>query len=99
MRFPEQPVALNPLRRIFHGLGDQPAAMHAAVFVPRYEPGVSKHAQMLRYGGQRHVVRRSQIANGSFAGREPRQYATASGVGKRGERGIQLAFIIFNHMV
>jgi hypothetical protein len=97
--FPELPVFLNPLRRVFHRPGDQSAAMHPSIFPPLNELRALEHAQVFRYGRQRHFVRRGKIADGRFSLREPRQDAAACGVGKRGKRAIERRRLIVNHMV
>jgi hypothetical protein len=83
LQFPELPVFLNPLRRAFHRLGKQAAAIHSSIFSARNEFRALKHTQMFRYGRKGHFVGRSEIANRGFALREPCQDAATSGVGKR----------------
>jgi hypothetical protein len=97
--FPELPVFLNPLRCVFHRLGDQPAAVHASVFPPLDQPGTLKDSQVFRHGRERHFVRRGKIADGCFALREPSQDVAAGGIGKRGKRAIERLRLIVNHMV
>jgi hypothetical protein len=63
--------------------------MHAPIFVALDESRLREHAQMLRYGGKRHVVRCSQVADGSLAKSELREDAAASSVGKSAEGSIK----------
>ena len=64
--------------------------MHAAVLLPCHQAGLFQHAQMLRYGGERHLVWRRQFADGCFtlAG-EAREDAATSGMRQGGEGGIE----------
>jgi hypothetical protein len=73
--------------------------MDAPVLMPHQQPGAFEHPQVLGYGGQGHIVRRGQIANGGFALRQPRQDAPAGGVGKRGKSGVEGRLRMLNHMV
>jgi hypothetical protein len=87
--FPELTIAFDPLSRVLHRLRHQAAAVHATIPVPPDEARAFEHAQMLRYGGERHFVRRCKLADGSFAERQPREDAAAGGVGERRESGVE----------
>ena len=90
---------LDPFGRVFHGLGDQVAAINSSVLPPRDKLRPLEHPQVLRYGGEGYVVGRGQVADGGFALGQPRQYAAAGCVGKGAECGVQVRFYILNHMV
>lgn len=91
MGFPESPVLRNPCRCIFHGLGGQPAAVHAAIDFPLQQPSGFQHAQVLGNRGERHRKRLGQFRDHGFAARQPHQDRTARGIGQRAERGIKYA--------
>jgi len=97
--FPELPVMLDPFGRVFHGFGGQAAAINSPVFPPRDKLCPLEHPQVLGHAGERYFVGRSQIADGGFALRQPRQDAATGGVGKRGKRGVELRPGILNHVV
>jgi hypothetical protein len=63
--------------------------MHAPVFVPHDQSRFFEHAQMLRNGGQGHVVRRGELADRRFAKSELREDAATGRVGKRSEGGVE----------
>lgn len=96
---PELAVVSDPFGRALHRFGSELAAMHAPVFVALDESRFREHAQMLRHGGKRHVVRRSQVADGSFAESELREDAAASGVGKSAKGGVEGRARMLNHKV
>jgi hypothetical protein len=73
--------------------------MHASIFVALDESRFREHAQMLRHGGKRHVVRCGQIADGSFAESQLRHDAAAGSVGKSAEGGVEGRGRMLNHMV
>jgi hypothetical protein len=73
--------------------------MHASIFVALDESGFREHAQMLRHGREGHVVRRRQVADGSFAKSELREDAATSSVGKSAEGGVEGRGRMLNHMV
>lgn len=63
--------------------------MHAPVFVALDKSRIREHAQMLRHGGKRHVVRRGQVADGSFAESELSEDAATGRVGKSAEGSVE----------
>ena len=90
---------LDPFGRVFHGFGGQAAAINSPVFPPRDKLCPLEHPQVLGHAGERYFVGRSQIADGGFTLRQPRQDAATGGVGKRGKRGVELRPGILNHVV
>jgi hypothetical protein len=86
---PELAVVGDPFGGAFHGLRSQAAAMYAPILVALNQSRVFEHPQMLRNGGKRHVVRRGQIADGSFTESELREDAAAGRVGKSTEGGVE----------
>ena len=100
LRFPEAAVVLDPGRCVLHRLGAQAAAMDSAVFLPRDEAGGFQHAQVFRYGGERHFVGRGEVADRCCTlACEARENSAARGVGERSEGGIEHVSSIVNHMV
>jgi len=73
--------------------------MHAPIFVTLDQSRAFEHAQMLRHGRKRHVVRRSQVADGGLAESELREDAAAGRVGKSTEGGVEDRDWMLNHMV
>lgn len=53
------------------------------------EAGPLQHPEMLRDGGQGHVVRLRQFQRGRLASRQSREDATARGIGQRSEQLVQ----------
>jgi len=97
---PEALVAIEPLHRLLHRLGGQPARHGAAGLFPRDQPGVRQHIEMLHDRGQRHRERLRQLADGkAFAIAEPRQQRAAGRVRQRGKGVVENFFLKLNHTV
>jgi len=90
---------LDPFGRVLHRLGNEPAAIDSSLFAPSDKLCPFEHSQVLGHAGKRNVVRGSQVADGSFALRQPRQDAAAGRVGERGKDGVKLVLEILNHVV
>jgi hypothetical protein len=99
LRFPKGPILCNPCRRILHGLGGQPAAVHAAIDLALEQPRRFKHAKVLGYCGQRHGKGFGELRDFCFAAGQPREDCAARGIGQRAEGGVEPAAEIVNHTV
>jgi hypothetical protein len=70
---PEALVAIEPVHRLLHRLGSQPACDRAAGLFARDQAGVRQHIEMLHDRRQRHRKRLRQLADRqAFAVTEPR---------------------------
>lgn len=63
------------------------------------EPRGLEHREVLHEAGQRHVVRRRELADRPAALRELRDHRAPRAVGKRREKGVELVVRILNHPV
>ena len=87
-----------------HGRGRELAGDGASGFVARDQTRIGKHVEMLHDGGQRHLERFRQLADGNavlFI--QSRQQGPPCGIGERGEhaveRGVLGGILILNHKV
>jgi hypothetical protein len=97
---PEALVAIEPVHRLLHRLGGQPARDRAAGLFARDQSGVRQHIEVLHDRGQRHRERLRQLADRqAFAIAKPRQKRAPGRIGQRGEGAVQIAFLILNHTV
>ena len=97
--FPERAVVLNPRGSVFHRLGNEPAAVHAAVNLPPEEAGGLEHAEMLGDGRQGHREGFGQSGHRGFTVGEARKDGAAGGIGEGGEGRVERPGGIVNHMV
>jgi hypothetical protein len=97
---PEALVAVEPVHRLLHRLGSQPARHRAAGLLARDQAGVRQHVEMLHDGGQRHRKGLREFADrNGFPRSKPRQQR-APGRIREGRKGaVQQFFSILNHVV
>ena len=87
---PEALVAIEPLHRLLHRIGGQPARDGAAGLFARDQAGVRQHVEMLHDRGQRHRERLRQFADRqAVAAAEPRQQRAPGRIGQRGKGAVQ----------
>ena len=98
LRFPEAPVAGDPLGRVFQGVDGETAAMNPAVPLAREQPGALEHSEMLRDCGERDAERPGQLCHRGYPARQPRQDRPAGGV-RQGRKGRVQGSLIVNHKV
>jgi hypothetical protein len=89
----------DPRSGIFHGVGVEPYAVHAAIDFAAQQSGGFEHAKMFADGGKRHFEWLGQFGDFRFALRQAGQDGAASGVRERAKRGVQAGRGIVNHMV
>ncbi len=89
LQFPERAILLDPRGGILHGLGLQPAAMHAAIDFTFEQARGFQDAHVLRDGGQRNAERLRKLCDHGRALCEAGQDGAAGGIGERSKRGIQ----------
>jgi hypothetical protein len=90
---------LDPLRGSLHGLGDQAAAVNAAVNFTLEEAGRFEDAEMLGDGGERERERLGELGDSGFALSKASEDGAAGGIGEGGEGGVERGGGIVNHMV
>ena len=97
---PELLVARDPGRGRLQRRGGKLAADDAPFLGALDQPGLFQHAQVLHEAGQRHVVRRGELAHGGLAGAAKAiEDVAARAVGERGEERVELIVGILNHKV
>jgi len=97
---PEALVAIEPLHRLLHRLGSQPARDGAAGLFARDQAGIRQHIEMLHDRGQRDRKRLRQLADRqAFAVAEPCQQRAPGRIGQRSKGAVQNFLLILNHMV
>jgi hypothetical protein len=97
---PEALVAAEPVHRLLHRLGGQPAGHGAAGFGARDQPGIRQHVEMLHDRRQRHRERLRQLAHrNTVLPAEPRQQRAPGRVCQCGKGAVQRRILILNHMV
>jgi hypothetical protein len=97
---PEALVAIEPVHRLLHRLGGQPARDRAAGLFARDQAGVRQHIKVLHDRGQRHRERLRQLADGqAFAVAKPRQQRPPGRIGQRSKGAVQNFLLILNHTV
>jgi hypothetical protein len=97
---PEALVAVQPVHRLLHRLGGQPAGDRAAGLFPRDQAGIGQDIEMFHDRGQRHRKGLRQLAHRkALAVAEPRHQRAPGGVGERGKGAVQQVFSILNHVV
>jgi hypothetical protein len=89
LRIPEHFVMPQPGKRAGGRALPQRATHHPPRLASRDEPGLLEDAEMLDEPGQRHPVRRRQLAHRAFAVAQVRKDGTARGIGERAEHGIE----------
>ncbi len=87
--FPEDAVMLDPLRRGFHGLGGQAAAVDAAVDFAREQAGGFEDAEVLGDGGKGKGKGSGEFGDGGLALRKAGEDGAAGGVGEGGKGGVE----------
>ena len=87
--FPEFPIFLDPLRRLFERLGVQLHFVHASVAPPPQQSGFLQNAQMFRNRWQRHRVRPRQMRHALIATGEMGEDAAAGRIGQSRERPVE----------
>src|SRR4249920_3581749 len=98
-RIPELAVLLDPCRLFFESARAEPAGPHAPDLLRGDELGLLQDADVLPHAGKGHVERLGQICDRSVGTSELLQNAASGGVRERGERDIESAARILNHVV
>jgi hypothetical protein len=97
---PEALVAIEPVHRLLHRPGGQPARHDAAGFRARDQAGIRQHVEMLHDRGQRHRERLRQLAHrNAVLSVKPGQQCASRRVRERGEGTVQEVVSILNHVV
>jgi len=97
---PEALVAVEPVHRLLHRPGGQPARDRAAGLLPRDQAGVRQDVEMFHDRGQRHRKGLREFAHRkALAVAKPRHQRTPCGIGKGCKSAVQHIFLILNHMV
>jgi hypothetical protein len=97
---PEALVAVEPVHRLLHRPGGQPARDRAAGLLPRDQAGVRQNVEMFHDRGQRHRKGLREFAHRkALAVAKPRHQRPPGWVGKRGKGAVQHVFLILNHLV
>jgi hypothetical protein len=73
--------------------------MDASIAPAPKQPGLLKHAQVLRDSRERNGVRLGQMRHTLIAPRQMGQDTPAGGIGQSGKRAVQSSGRIFNHLV
>jgi hypothetical protein len=97
---PEALVAIEPVRRLLHRLGGQPARHRPAGLLARDQSGIGQHIEMLHDRGQRHRKGLRQFTHrNAFPAAQPLQQRAPGRIRQRGKGAVQHFFSILNHMV
>src|SRR5215831_17912914 len=96
---PELAVPLDPRRLFLQSAQAELAGPHASDLLCDDEPRLLQDADMLLHAGERHVELLGKVRDRSVCTPELLQNAASGGVRERGERGIEAAPSILNHMV
>jgi hypothetical protein len=97
---PEALVAVQPIHRLLHRAGGQPARHRASDLLACDQAGIIKHIEMLDDRGKRDRKRLRQLADReALAIAEPRQQRAPRRIGKRSEGAVQGFVLILNHTV
>jgi len=97
---PEALVAIEPLHRLLHRAGGEPARHGAAGLLARDQPCVRQHIEMFHDRGQRHRKWLRQFAHrDGVPAAEPRQQCAPRRIRQRGEGAVQNRIVILNHTV
>jgi len=97
---PKTLVAVQPVHRLLHRPGSQPARHDAAGFCARNQSGVRKHIEMLHDRRQRHREWLRQFAHrNAVLPAEPRQQRAPRRVRQRSKSAVQSMIAILNHLV
>lgn len=99
LRFPEDAVRFDPIRRVSQRRGDDAAVARAAVLADIGEARALQHAHVLGDGGERHVEARGEFADRLVALGEPCEDGAPGGIGERAERGVEDPAGMVNHVV
>src|ERR1700677_300715 len=79
--FPELPVILEIIDRLFHRFRLQPARPPLRLPPTRNQPATLQHLQVLRDRRQAHLERRRKLRDRNFSQRQPRQNRPARRIG------------------
>jgi hypothetical protein len=97
---PEALVAIEPVHRLLHRIGGQPARDDAAGLGARDQAGIRQHVEMLHDRGQRHRKWLRQIADrDAVSPAKSRQQRPPRRVRERGKGTVEGLIVILNHMV
>jgi len=97
---PEALVAVQPIHRLLHRIGGQPARHGAPGLRAHHETGVRQHVEMFHDRGQRHRERLRQLAHrNAVVLAKSRQQRAPRRVRERGKGAVQDFISILNHMV
>jgi hypothetical protein len=97
---PEALVAIEPVHRLLHRTGRQPAGDGAAGLFAGDQAGVREHVEMLHDRGQRHRERPRQFADRqAFALAEASQQRAPGRIRKCGKGAVEDCVIMLNHTV
>jgi len=97
---PEALVAVQPVHRLLHRPGGQPAGDRAAGLLPRDQAGIRQDIEMFHDRGQGHRKGLRQFAHRkALAVAEPRHQRAPCGIGERCKGAVQYIFSILNHTV
>jgi hypothetical protein len=90
LRFPEDPVAIEPRDGAVEGGAHELASPHASVTPDPGEPGALEHAKVLRETGERHVEASGELADRVLTTRQAHEDRAPRGIGERREGGVEL---------
>ena len=97
---PEALVAIEPLHRLLHRAGGEPARHGAPGLLARDQACVRQHVEMFHDRGQRHRERLGQFAHrDAVPAAEPRQQRAPRRIRQRGKGAVQDLVVILNHTV
>jgi hypothetical protein len=81
---------MQPLERIAHRLGVEPAGDGAPGFLTGDEARIGQHVEMFHHRRQRHLERRGKLTHRQIGlGGEPHHQRAASRVGKRCKSAVE----------
>ena len=96
---PEDPVARDPERGVFHGPPYEAAPVHPTVPLPGEKPRPFENPEVLGDGGERHVEGLRQLRHRGLAARQALEDRPAGRVRQGRKSGIEQPRHILNHMV
>ena len=98
-RIPEAFVAAEPVIGALERARIDPAVMDASAYGAFHEAGPLEGLDVLRRRGQRHSVRRGELAYGLLAFGQPLEHGAPGVVAERTEDEVESQLSMFNHMV